>query len=105
MVPKLRIPIPQSDLLLLIQPNNPIIPLPSLPLPILPLIISNTNTRQRTRNDLSTDIDIMPTIEIRLIFLKIRPSSDNSTSATESNDETTTDGTNGGASCVIETPC
>lgn len=89
MVSELRVPIPQRNLLLLVKPFNPVVPLTTLSLSVLPLIISDTDTSQRTRNDLSTDIDIVTTVEVWLVFLEVRPSRDDSSCAAESNDEAT----------------
>ena len=95
MVSEFRVPIPQRNLLLLVKPFNPVVPLTTLSLPILPLVIKDTDASQRTSNDLSTDIDIVTTIEVRLVFLEVRPGCDDSSCAAESDDEATAYGANG----------
>ena len=92
MVSELRVPIPQRNLLLLVKPFNPVVPLPTLSLSVLPLIVSDTDTSQRTRNDLGTDIDIVTTIEVRFVFLEVCPGCDDSSCAAKSDDETTAHG-------------
>lgn len=81
MISELWVPISQRNLLLFIQSDDSVIPLTPLSLRVLPLIISDPDTGERTRNDLRAYVDVMTTMEVRFVFLEIRPSRDDSTGA------------------------
>jgi hypothetical protein len=103
-ISELRTPVSQGVNLRLTQPNNSAIPLTPLPLLILPLRVRNPECCEKARDNLCTEIYVMPTVIVRFVLLEICPSGDNGARTTQSDDVTTAYGSDRSTGGIVEAP-